>query len=81
MAYTPSSVFAAWASDFGQFLIQPVRWLTGSERSDTFVLDDLGPAFWELATLARSVGQKAERTRNTTLRRRRSERAAFNDAT
>jgi biotin carboxylase len=71
----------SWIGDVCQFLIQPIRWLTGSERSDTFVLDDLGPAFWELATLARSVGQKTVRTRNTTLRRRRSEWAAFNDAT
>lgn len=33
----------------GDFTLQPLRWLAGAEKSDTFVVDDLRPAFRELA--------------------------------
>ncbi|TVR11318.1 MAG: hypothetical protein EA385_01530 [Salinarimonadaceae bacterium] len=33
------------------FLIQPLSWATGRERSDSFVIDDLRPALWECVTL------------------------------
>jgi predicted ATP-grasp superfamily ATP-dependent carboligase len=43
-----------WLVDAGDFCLQPLRWLTGKERSDTFVADDIRPALWEcLATLKR----------------------------
>lgn len=33
------------------FALQPLRWLTGAEKSDTFVADDLRPALRELSAL------------------------------
>ena len=66
----------AWIADLGDFLTQPIRWLTGSERSDTFVVDDVRPGFWECLTLIRSIGQKITRTRNPEPKRRRTERTA-----
>ena len=68
---------ASLAVECGAFLTQPLRWMTGTERSDTFVLDDFSPALWELATLGRSVGQKIVRSRSTALKRRRVEQRAF----
>jgi predicted ATP-grasp superfamily ATP-dependent carboligase len=68
--------FVTWLADLGDFLTQPIRWVTGLERSDSFVTDDLRPALWECATLLRSVGQKMTRNKATELNRRRSEQAA-----
>jgi predicted ATP-grasp superfamily ATP-dependent carboligase len=34
-----------WLVEFGNFVAQPAYWLRGSEKSDTFVGDDLRPAF------------------------------------
>ena len=65
-----------WIADLGNFLTQPVRWLSGRERSDTFVRDDLRPALWECATLFRTLSQKLARTRNPQPNRRRSEQTA-----
>lgn len=65
--------WGTWAGEFGNFLAQPAHWLSGSEQSDTFVSDDLRPAFWESATLFKSVLQKRERSQNHSLRRRQSE--------
>jgi predicted ATP-grasp superfamily ATP-dependent carboligase len=65
-----------WISEFGKFLLQPLFWLTGRERSDTFVRDDLRPAFAECAMLARSIKERIARAQNIALRRRRSERTA-----
>ena len=61
-----------WIAEFGNFLTQPVRWLSGSERSDTFVSDDLRPALWECATLLKSISQKQARNQKPHLNRRRS---------
>jgi len=58
----------AWATDLASFAAQPVRWLTGHERSDTFVRDDLRPAFAECAVLARSAVRKLSRTPAKNLR-------------
>lgn len=66
----------SWISEFGKFLLQPLFWLSGRERSDTFVRDDLRPAFAECAMLAKSIKEKIARAQNVTVRRRRSERAA-----
>lgn len=65
----------AWMSHLGDFLTQPVRWLTGRERSDTFVMDDPWPGLWECVTLPRNIGQKLTRGRNSKPNRRYSDRA------
>ena len=46
--------FRRWLSDIADFLTQPMRWLAGTERSDTFVKDDLAPAFLECIRLVGS---------------------------
>jgi predicted ATP-grasp superfamily ATP-dependent carboligase len=66
----------SWILEFGKFLLQPLFWLSGRERSDTFVRDDLRPAFAECAMLANSIKEKIARTQNVAVRRRRNERAA-----
>jgi len=65
-----------WLGDLVDFATQPVRWVSGRERSDSFVSDDLRPALWECATLLRNVSQKLTRNRQPDLNRRRSEQAA-----
>lgn len=45
------SGLAGWMTEVGDFALQPIRWLTGRERSDSFVRDDLLPAFWECILL------------------------------
>ena len=66
----------AWLAELGDFLMQPVRWASGTERSDSFVGDDLRPALWECAVLLQSLGQKLTRHRNPEPNRRRSEKFA-----
>src|SRR2546423_1374027 len=68
--------FGTWLGDLADFLTQPIRWLSGRERSDSFVSDDLRPALWECADLLRNVGRKLKRTRNPEPNRRRSEQPA-----
>jgi biotin carboxylase len=63
-----------WVSEFARYLMQPLFWLSGRERSDTFVSDDLRPAFAECAMLARTISEKIARTQGAALRRRRSQR-------
>jgi predicted ATP-grasp superfamily ATP-dependent carboligase len=46
----PSNL-AGWMADVIDFALQPIRWLNGKERSDSFVHDDLRPAFWECVLL------------------------------
>jgi len=53
----------SWIADVVDFLVQPIRWFTGRERSDTFVRDDLRPALWECASLFATVGQRLTRRR------------------
>jgi len=65
-----------WIADFANYISQPVRWLTGRERSDTFVRDDLAPALWECAALLRSLREKRDRSRCPELDRRRSQQTA-----
>ena len=69
------SEIGTWVAGLGDFLTQPIRWLSGRERSDSFVSDDLRPALWECALLFKSVGQKLTRNRNPEPNRRRSEKA------
>ncbi len=66
---------ATWLGDLGDFVAQPMRWLSGRERSDTFVKDDIRPGMWECLTLASGIGQKLMRTRDPEPQRRRSEQA------
>jgi predicted ATP-grasp superfamily ATP-dependent carboligase len=61
---------AALADFFGQ----PLRWLTGRERSDSFVADDLVPAFCEFAFLLERV--RGRRARESEPRRRSGESEA-----
>jgi predicted ATP-grasp superfamily ATP-dependent carboligase len=44
-----------WLYDTTVFSLQPVSWLLGLEKSDSFVFDDLGPAFAELARLPKDA--------------------------
>jgi len=64
----------SWILEFGRFVLQPLFWLSGRERSDTFVRDDLRPAFAECAMLGRSIREKIARSQGATLARRRSQR-------
>ena len=66
----------AWMADLADFGIQPIRWVTGSERSDSFVRDHLSPALWECAMLLKTLGEKRKRKRNPGLSRRRTEQIA-----
>ena len=66
----------AWIADLGNYLTQPLRWLSGRERSDTFVRDDLRPALWECALLLRSLSHKLTRNRDPQPKRRRSQQIA-----
>ncbi len=51
------ATFGGWLSDAGGFALQPLRWLSGRETSDSFVLDDLKPAFWEFTEIARKLSR------------------------
>lgn len=70
------STLGAWLGELARYLTQPLGWLTGRERSDSLVVDDLRPAISEWATLLKSVGQKLTRGRAEPLARRRGERVA-----
>lgn len=65
-----------WLGAVANFITQPLRWATGQERSDSFVLDDPKPAFSECAQLLRTVFEKRSRERMGKPRRRRSEQVA-----
>ena len=65
----------AWLRDAGDFLLQPTRWLAGTERSDSFVSDDLKPALWECAGMARIMAGKLRRNRTAPPKRRRSDQS------
>lgn len=45
--------FPGFGVAVADFLLQPVRWAMGSERSDSFVSDDIKPGLAELWSLAR----------------------------
>ena len=66
----------AWLGAVASFLTQPVRWVSGHERSDSFVWDDLRPAFSECAQLGGIISEKRRRDRFGKPRRRQSEQAA-----
>jgi predicted ATP-grasp superfamily ATP-dependent carboligase len=68
--------FGSWLRAAGGFVTQPVRWATGKECSDSFVLDDLRPAFSEFAQLAAILREKRHRDRVGKPRRRRNEQTA-----
>jgi predicted ATP-grasp superfamily ATP-dependent carboligase len=53
-----SAELANWIGDLADFVSQPWRWMTGRERSDTFVRDDLKPALWECLMLYRMLAEK-----------------------
>ena len=69
-----------WLADLWDFLVQPVRWLTGRERSDSFVMDDIRPGLRECALLLKNFGQKLRRDQNSMPQRRRGEAEASNSA-
>jgi hypothetical protein len=48
----------SWLSSVADFLAQPLRWLAGTEKSDTFVSDDLRPALAEFGHLMRSAAPR-----------------------
>jgi predicted ATP-grasp superfamily ATP-dependent carboligase len=76
LRYLQRGQIGAWCADVGDFLVQPIRWMTGQERSDSFVSDDLRPALWECAVLFQSLREKRQRNGKLQLNRRRSEQAA-----
>lgn len=47
------SIGPGFLAGAGDFLLQPLRWITGQERCDSFVADDPRPGFAELASLGR----------------------------
>jgi predicted ATP-grasp superfamily ATP-dependent carboligase len=65
-----------WLGALWDYATQPIRWATGKERSDSFVRDDLKPAFWECAVLWRDVANKIVRTNRPELTRRSSDARA-----
>lgn len=65
-----------WCGDLVDFMTQPIRWVTGKERSDSFVWDDLSPAFGECAILLKSLSHKLTRNRTPDMKRRESEQTA-----
>jgi predicted ATP-grasp superfamily ATP-dependent carboligase len=67
-------VNARWFAQLGSFLAQPIGWLTGRERSDSFVRDDLSPAWRECAAAWRSAREKFGRREPVRRDRRRSDR-------
>jgi predicted ATP-grasp superfamily ATP-dependent carboligase len=71
--YLHRNNFRTWFGDLGNFVTQPLRWLTGRERSDSFVSDDVRPALWECATLLKDVTRKLIRDRNSRPLRRHSD--------
>jgi len=70
-----SDQIGLWLADVWDFLGQPICWITGRERSDSFVMDDLSPAIAECATLFKSAGQKMSRNLTPDPKRRASENA------
>jgi hypothetical protein len=67
-----------WLADVLDFLMQPIRWITGRERSDSFVIDDIRPGLWECAMLLRDLYEKRSRPSalGTSRERRRQKLAA-----
>ncbi len=59
----------AWFADVGDYLTQPVRWISGRERSDSFVKDDIRPGLSECGQLFEDLGQKMARNRSPQQRR------------
>ena len=76
LRHLPARQFGSWIVGLGDYLTQPIRWLSGAERSDTFVMDDIRPGFQELIKLGQNSGTMLTRTWNPKSRRRRSEQAA-----
>jgi hypothetical protein len=76
LRHLPARRFGSWIVGLGDYLTQPIRWLSGAERSDTFVLHDIRPGFQELIKLGQNSGNMLTRTWNPKPRRRRSEQAA-----
>ncbi len=56
--HLPRNQLGTWLRDIGDFLLQPLRWITGREYSDSFVSDDLQPALWECAALFKTAARK-----------------------
>lgn len=50
---------APWLADAAGFALQPLHWLTGAERNDSIVLDDLKPALHELGAGFRKLAALA----------------------
>jgi predicted ATP-grasp superfamily ATP-dependent carboligase len=64
-----------WLSDLGDYLAQPIGWITGRERSDSFVADDPAPALWECAGLFKAAYERRKRSAGALPRRRQADRA------
>lgn len=65
VAYWPRALLR-----LGGFLCQPIGWLLGRERSDTFARDDLRPAFAQLLMAGTTATNRAHRRANPKLERR-----------
>jgi predicted ATP-grasp superfamily ATP-dependent carboligase len=47
--------FGNWCRDFLDFLTQPLRWVMGREKADSFSLTDMAPSFREILAALRHV--------------------------
>jgi predicted ATP-grasp superfamily ATP-dependent carboligase len=61
LRYLRRREIGSWIAAWGDYLTQPIRWLSRRERSDSFVADDLKPGFWECAMLFRDAFGKITR--------------------
>lgn len=60
-------------ADFASFGLQPLSWMTGRERSDSIVLDDIRPGIAELLDLLARIRRRRSRLGTTGMRRRRAD--------
>jgi predicted ATP-grasp superfamily ATP-dependent carboligase len=74
MRYVRPANAVGYLLRWGDYFAQPIAWLTGRERSDSFAKDDPRPGFAEFRTLAGTLRRKLRRVQSSDLRRGGSER-------
>ena len=55
---TPRVSLGRWSLDLLDFLMMPLRLMSGGEHSDSIVLDDIQPALWEFLALPAQITKK-----------------------
>ena len=61
-------------AETGRFMMQPIGWITGREKSDSFAVDDLWPSILECTTLLRTLRERSDRLNNAQPLRRAGDR-------